>query len=49
MKAADIAKEIRRVEGEIKHFKAELYDRIVALEHLHVVHEAAKAKDEPEE
>lgn len=46
MTSQEIAQEIRRIEREIQQFKAELYDRLVALDHLRPVHAAAQAQEQ---
>lgn len=45
MTAQQLAGEIRRIEREMTQLKADLYDRVVALEHLRGVHQATQAQE----
>ena len=45
MTAQQLAGEIRRIEREMTQLKADLYDRVVALDHLRGVHQAAQAQE----
>lgn len=46
MTSKQLAGEIRRIEIEMRQLKSDLYDRVVALEHLRGVHAAAKADED---
>lgn len=46
MTSQDIRQEIQRIEREVVSLKADLFDRLHALEHLRGVHEAAKAQED---